>query len=232
MTLLYSSRRFVHTAHHLSVRASLGNVAQLGVPSALFEYTAGFNVKICSCHIGYTRREAKTETVSTHGQGKECVSPSLTHELPEYQYACILLFYPTMPRQNKFIDVSCRSGVKVNALDAAMPFDFESRAADKMKAERSLKIGIVGFGTFGQFLARRIAQQGHKVGSVIIFIHLPHTFARFFSGSSRTCTELRTPTCRYLQCLGQTILQKHRSWECSSSGAMTILQSSILMSSS
>lgn len=52
----------------------------------------------------------------------------------------------------------------MKALDAAMPFDFESRAAARMKAEKSLKIGIVGFGTFGQFLARRISQQGHKVG--------------------------------------------------------------------
>jgi arogenate dehydrogenase (NADP+) len=53
--------------------------------------------------------------------------------------------------------------VKVDALDAAMPFDFESMAADKLKAERALKIGVVGFGAFGRFLSRRIAQQGHKV---------------------------------------------------------------------
>lgn len=51
----------------------------------------------------------------------------------------------------------------VRALDAAMPFDFESRAADWMKAQRALRIGIVGFGTFGQFLGKRIVQQGHQV---------------------------------------------------------------------
>jgi arogenate dehydrogenase (NADP+), plant len=55
--------------------------------------------------------------------------------------------------------------VKVLALDAAMPFDFESRAAEKIKAEKSLMIGIVGFGTFGQFLAKRIVKQGHQVDS-------------------------------------------------------------------
>lgn len=57
----------------------------------------------------------------------------------------------------------------MNALDAAMPFDFESRAAAQLKAEKSLKIGIVGFGTFGQFLARRMVKQGHEVCSVNMF---------------------------------------------------------------
>lgn len=67
-------------------------------------------------------------------------------------------------------DLPWRSGVKVNALDAAMPFDFESRAAAKIKADKCLKIGIVGFGSFGQFLARRIAHQGHKVGSLSVHV--------------------------------------------------------------
>lgn len=55
------------------------------------------------------------------------------------------------------------AGLCVRALDAAQPFDFEARAAAKLKASTSLKIGIVGFGTFGQFLAARITKHGHKV---------------------------------------------------------------------
>eukprot|EP00887_Chlorella_sp_A99_P005837 scaffold1.g5837.t1 len=50
----------------------------------------------------------------------------------------------------------------VRALDAAMPFDFEHRAASTANGSR-LKIGIVGFGTFGQFLAKRMVQAGHEV---------------------------------------------------------------------
>mmetsp|Transcript_12577 Transcript_12577/g.23682 ORF Transcript_12577/g.23682 Transcript_12577/m.23682 type:complete len:415 (+) Transcript_12577:25-1269(+) len=79
--------------------------------------------------------------------------------------------------------------VKIMALDAAQPFDFESKkqkserergeenAAEAAiastssgeekektgKASTKLKIGIVGFGTFGQFLARRMVSQGHQV---------------------------------------------------------------------
>lgn len=49
------------------------------------------------------------------------------------------------------------------ALDAAMPFDFEAKANARLKHANALRIGIVGFGTFGQFLAKRLVQSGHKV---------------------------------------------------------------------
>jgi len=51
----------------------------------------------------------------------------------------------------------------VVALDAAQPFDFEHRAKSRIQQERQLNIGIVGFGTFGQFLAKRLVQSGHRV---------------------------------------------------------------------
>ncbi len=51
----------------------------------------------------------------------------------------------------------------VRAIDAAQPFDFEHRAKAKLDDEKRLKIGIVGFGTFGQFLAKRFLARGHKV---------------------------------------------------------------------
>lgn len=44
-----------------------------------------------------------------------------------------------------------------------MPFDFETKATARLRAQTSMRIGIVGFGTFGQFLAKRLVQQGHKV---------------------------------------------------------------------
>ena len=54
------------------------------------------------------------------------------------------------------------------ALDAAMPFDYEARANAKLKQQTALRIGIVGFGTFGQFLAKRLVQQGHKASSTAL----------------------------------------------------------------
>ncbi|XP_066375406.1 arogenate dehydrogenase 2, chloroplastic-like [Miscanthus floridulus] len=52
---------------------------------------------------------------------------------------------------------------RIRALDAAQPFDFESRAAGLLEERQRLKIAIVGFGNFGQFLARTFARQGHTL---------------------------------------------------------------------
>ena len=46
-----------------------------------------------------------------------------------------------------------------------MPFDFEARAQRQMQSQQHLRVGIVGFGKFGQFLARRLIAAGHQVGS-------------------------------------------------------------------
>lgn len=57
------------------------------------------------------------------------------------------------------------AGLKVSALDAAMPFDYEHRAKQDAAAKRrpNLTIGLVGFGTFGQFLAKRFVAAGYTV---------------------------------------------------------------------
>ncbi|KAL5226156.1 hypothetical protein ABZP36_012795 [Zizania latifolia] len=54
-------------------------------------------------------------------------------------------------------------GGTIQALDAAQPFDYESRAAGLLEDRQRLKIAIVGFGNFGQFLARTFARQGHTL---------------------------------------------------------------------
>lgn len=59
--------------------------------------------------------------------------------------------------------MTCTTGICVLALDAAMPFDFEARAREAITRKSKLSIGIVGFGTFGQFLARRLVAAGHTV---------------------------------------------------------------------
>lgn len=56
-----------------------------------------------------------------------------------------------------------RSAVDVSAIDAAQPFDYESKRSQELEKSSKLKVGIVGFGNFGQFLAERILKQGHRV---------------------------------------------------------------------
>lgn len=56
----------------------------------------------------------------------------------------------------------CRR-LDVQALDAAQAFDFESKQLAKLQMKKKLKIGLVGFGNYGQFLAERMVRQGHIV---------------------------------------------------------------------
>jgi hypothetical protein len=56
-----------------------------------------------------------------------------------------------------------KSAVEVSAIDAAQSFDYESKRLQELEKRNKLKVGIVGFGNFGQFLAERIIKQGHRV---------------------------------------------------------------------
>jgi arogenate dehydrogenase (NADP+) len=51
----------------------------------------------------------------------------------------------------------------VRAIDAAQPFDSEARQSIRARQASALKIGIVGFGNFGQFLSKRFIADGHTV---------------------------------------------------------------------
>nr|KYP55642.1 hypothetical protein KK1_001864 [Cajanus cajan] len=53
--------------------------------------------------------------------------------------------------------------LRIRAMDAAQPFDYESRVAQQFHDSQKLKIAIVGFGNFGQFLAQTLVRQGHTV---------------------------------------------------------------------
>ncbi|GAU11923.1 hypothetical protein TSUD_195470 [Trifolium subterraneum] len=51
----------------------------------------------------------------------------------------------------------------IRAIDAAQSFDYESKAALQFRNSQKLKIAIIGFGNFGQFLATTFVRQGHTV---------------------------------------------------------------------
>lgn len=53
--------------------------------------------------------------------------------------------------------------MRVQAIDAAQPFDYEFKAKSQQQAQKRLKIGVLGFGNFGQFLAERFVARGHRV---------------------------------------------------------------------
>ncbi|XP_027330531.1 arogenate dehydrogenase 1, chloroplastic isoform X2 [Abrus precatorius] len=53
--------------------------------------------------------------------------------------------------------------LRIHAIDAAQLFDYESKVAQQFHDAQKLKIAVVGFGNFGQFLARTLVNQGHTV---------------------------------------------------------------------
>ncbi len=102
--------------------------------------------------------------------------PSHCHQIPPS--ACLKLSRVTSvsdlhrrvlqssdPLRRRRCSMTNRGCMKVRALDAPMPFDFEHKATRILAKRKQLTIGIIGFGNFGQFLAERLVQAGHTVGS-------------------------------------------------------------------
>ncbi|KAL3623967.1 Arogenate dehydrogenase 2, chloroplastic [Castilleja foliolosa] len=56
-----------------------------------------------------------------------------------------------------------RRRLQVRAIDAAQPYDFEAHLVNRFVQSTKLKIAILGFGNFGQFLAKAFVRQGHTV---------------------------------------------------------------------
>lgn len=53
--------------------------------------------------------------------------------------------------------------LQIRAIDAAQPYDYESHLRTQFNKSIALKIAIIGFGNFGQFLAKTFVRQGHTV---------------------------------------------------------------------
>ncbi|KAF4378338.1 hypothetical protein G4B88_025831 [Cannabis sativa] len=53
--------------------------------------------------------------------------------------------------------------LKVQAIDAAQFFDYESKLAAEFYDSNKLKIAVIGFGNFGQFLSKTFIRHGHTV---------------------------------------------------------------------
>lgn len=57
----------------------------------------------------------------------------------------------------------CTRCLTVRAIDAAQPYDYEAQLNHRFTQSTKLRIAIVGFGNFGQFLAKTFIRQGHTV---------------------------------------------------------------------
>ncbi|XP_031130864.1 arogenate dehydrogenase 2, chloroplastic-like [Ipomoea triloba] len=78
------------------------------------------------------------------------------------------LDYCQSRRNNLFISLPgnqlpFRRRLQIRAVDAAQPYDYEAQISNTFYSSMKLKIAVVGFGNFGQFLAKAFVRQGHIV---------------------------------------------------------------------
>lgn len=99
-------------------------------------YSAAFRTGVQSVPVGRTLSSRLVLSVSK--------KPRESHIVPSGRHFTSNLKYPM-------------------SLDAAMSFDAEAKLESSLDQQESLTIGIVGFGNFGQFLARRFVEAGHRV---------------------------------------------------------------------
>ncbi|XAR66843.1 Arogenate dehydrogenase (NADP(+)) [Bertholletia excelsa] len=100
-----------------------------------------------------------------------CLRPSTTSSSPlpsgrhlSALHRCVSLSRPPVPSRLPFSPSTprCRS-LRIRSLDAAQPYDYEAQMSDRFLKSTKLKIAIIGFGNFGQFLAKTLVRQGHTV---------------------------------------------------------------------
>ncbi|XP_023756526.1 arogenate dehydrogenase 2, chloroplastic [Lactuca sativa] len=80
---------------------------------------------------------------------RHCLSHPLPPPLPPHHQSTKILHLP--------------HNFGISAIEAAQPLDYKSKIFERITIYKTLKIGIVGFGNFGQFLAKTLVRQGHTI---------------------------------------------------------------------
>ncbi|CAI9787390.1 unnamed protein product [Fraxinus pennsylvanica] len=103
-------------------------------------------------------QHSPTQNPTTTAASSSAGTANRTFLLPHYHTHKLPLNSPPFFQTAK---VSRR--LRIRAIDAAQPFDYESLLVNRFAQSAKLKIAIIGFGNFGQFLAKAFIRQGHTV---------------------------------------------------------------------
>ncbi|KAF8407299.1 hypothetical protein HHK36_006426 [Tetracentron sinense] len=76
---------------------------------------------------------------------------------------CFSSFPPAFLSFKSRNQTSIPPSFRIRAIDVAQPYDYEAQIYNRFEKSTKLKIAVVGFGNFGQFLARTLVKQGHTV---------------------------------------------------------------------
>ncbi|KAG5387098.1 hypothetical protein IGI04_038568 [Brassica rapa subsp. trilocularis] len=71
------------------------------------------------------------------------------------------LFSPPNLRRNP--PISPPRSLRIRAIDAAQIFDYETQLKSEYRKSSALKIAVLGFGNFGQFLSKTLIRHGHDL---------------------------------------------------------------------
>ncbi|KAL2465567.1 Arogenate dehydrogenase 2 [Abeliophyllum distichum] len=86
-----------------------------------------------------------------------------TSLLPHHYHSNKLSFIPPPFLQPADLSRRHYHHHRIRAIDAAQPYDYEAQLINRFTQSTKLKIAIIGFGNFGQFLAKAFIRQGHTV---------------------------------------------------------------------
>ncbi|GFP96240.1 arogenate dehydrogenase 2 chloroplastic [Phtheirospermum japonicum] len=99
-----------------------------------------------------------TFTVQSTTTKTPSATTAQTSLLPRHHFSQFSLsFFPAQRHHSR------RRRLRVRAIDAAQPYDLEAHLVNRFAQSNKLKIAIVGFGNFGQFLGKAFVRQGHTV---------------------------------------------------------------------
>ncbi|CAA3000677.1 arogenate dehydrogenase 2, chloroplastic-like [Olea europaea var. sylvestris] len=96
-------------------------------------------------------------------QSTAAAAAGSTGLLPHYDFHKLSFSLPSKPTQFRCYSHRRQQGLRIRAIDAAQPYDYEAYLINRFEQSTKLKIAVVGFGNFGQFLAKAFIRQGHTV---------------------------------------------------------------------
>ncbi|KAL3610804.1 hypothetical protein D5086_001824 [Populus alba] len=71
--------------------------------------------------------------------------------------------FPSSSTPSLSLHIPLKNTLRIRSIDAAQPYDYESHLRTQHLKSQSLKIAILGFGNFGQFLSKTLSRQGHTL---------------------------------------------------------------------
>ncbi|CAI9782428.1 unnamed protein product [Fraxinus pennsylvanica] len=108
---------------------------------------------------------SSVQSTSATAGAASTATPTATRTalFPHFNSHQLSFSHPSQTSQSHCYPHSRQQGLRIRAIDAAQPYDYEAHLVNRFAQSTKLKIAVIGFGNFGQFLAKAFIRQGHTV---------------------------------------------------------------------